>query len=63
MSISNSTVVEWIEAIMANGVNTTVWEDDFIQDMQDKVERYGDRAIFTEKQIEVIERIYTNRVP
>lgn len=54
---------DWVEKIVSTGVNLTAREQDFIDDMEQKIELYGDRAMFTPKQAEWIEDIYTKRVP
>lgn len=63
MDKRSTNCVEWVEKIIRDGVNLTAWEEDFAESMQARVEQYGDRVVFTDKQAEVIERIYTNRVP
>lgn len=56
-------LVDWIDAIASNGVNLTTREQEFIEDMQTKIESYGDRIRFTDVQADWIEAIYTQRVP
>lgn len=56
-------LVEWIDAIVRRGVNLTAFEEQFIEDQQSRVEVYGDRTAFSIKQAELIEKIYTDRVP
>lgn len=55
--------VQQIDEICRHGKDLTKWEEDFIESMQDKVEMYGDRVLFTESQIEVIRKIHTERIP
>ncbi len=56
-------LVEWIDRIMRDAINTTTWEDEFMIDMQTKVEQWGDKVNFSQAQAEIIERIYSQRVP
>ena len=53
----------WLEAIEIDGVNLTAWEEEFIESIQDKIAKYGDDTNLSDRQIEVIERIYSQRVP
>lgn len=56
-------VVNWLECIARDATNLTPWEEQFVADMQDKVDKYGNRAMFTQAQADVVERIYTQRTP
>lgn len=56
-------LVEWVDKILKSGVNLNTREQEFIESMEEKVERYGDRTFFSEKQAEWIEDIYAKRVP
>lgn len=50
----------WLDEIAQRGVNLTAWEEDFVESTQ------GQRAAgrpLSEKQAEILERIYTNRTP
>lgn len=60
---STSLLVEWIDKITSSGVNLSTWDTQFIDSMQNKVEMYGDRVMFTPKQAEQIERIFSEKVP
>lgn len=48
----------WVEAIAHEGVNLTVWEERFIEDMEVRVAQC---LPFSDKQAEQIERIYAER--
>ena len=50
----------WIEAIAHEGVNLTVWEEQFIFDMQRRVAQCWP---FSDKEAAQIERIYAERTP
>lgn len=62
-SPSTDQLVEWIDAIVRHGINLSTWDEQFIEDQQRRVEMYGDRIIFSDKQAEHIERIYSERIP
>ena len=51
---------DWLDAIESDGVNLSPWEEDFIASIRDQVERGRD---LSEKQLEIVERIYTERTP
>lgn len=52
--------VEWLETVEAQGVNLSKWETSFIESLRDQVNRGG---TLSQKQIDLIERIYTERTP
>lgn len=41
----------------AEDAATTEWEMDFVSDMKEKYEQYGDKMYVTEKQIAALEKI------
>jgi hypothetical protein len=51
------TIQHWIERITDEGRNLTVWEIDFIESVTNQWQS------LTNKQIEILERIYTEKVP
>lgn len=51
----------WVETIMSQGVNLTKWEEDFVQSIQDRFEE--GRFNLSEKQAEILERIYVEKTP
>ena len=55
-----ATVIEsWLEAIEAEGRGLTKWENDFVTSVS---EQFSERGTLSEKQEEILERIYTDRV-
>ncbi len=54
---------EWVDVIIRSGKGLTIWEDEFIASMMTKIEMYGDRVKFSDKQAEIIERIYAEKTP
>lgn len=54
--------LEWLDAIEADAVNLTGFEEGYIASMRTAVERYGTLRL-TEAQAHTLERIYTERVP
>ena len=52
--------LQWIEKIEREGVNLTVWEEDFIESVSDQMQAGG---LLTDNQGETLERIYTERTP
>ena len=51
---------DWLDAIESDGVNLSPWEEDFIASIRSQVDRGRD---LSEKQLEIVERIYTERTP
>ena len=49
---------DWIFSIINDGINLTDWEEKFISDMENR-----NPITLSEKQLGIIESIYTNRVP
>jgi hypothetical protein len=49
-----------LEAIERTGVNLTVWEESFVESL--RTQRNAGRAL-SEKQVEILERIYADRTP
>ena len=50
----------WLAAIEADGINLTPWEEDFVASL--KQQRESDRTL-SERQAEILERIYCERTP
>lgn len=50
----------WIEAVNDDGVNLTSWEEEFMRDITKK---WAKRRVLSDKEQDVLERIYTDRVP
>lgn len=51
---------DWLDAIESDGVNLSPWEEDFIASIR---EQLGRGRKLSEKQLEIVERIYTERTP
>lgn len=54
------TITYWLESISTEGRNLTKWEQDFVDSV---AEQFKARGSLSSKQIEVLERIYTEKVP
>ena len=54
---------EWLNACLDTGVNLTQWEEDFLDSIRTIRTRYGDRWMLTRRQLDTLERIYTEKVP
>lgn len=50
----------WLDAVISEARNLTKWEEDFITSVYDQWERSG---FLSERQLEILERIYTEKVP
>jgi hypothetical protein len=50
---------EWLEAIERDGANLTSWEEEFVESIRDRFDRGWDTL--TERQAEILERIYSDR--
>lgn len=55
---SQSTAVEWLEAIEAEGLNLTPWETQFVESLRNYVNRGGWLS-----ENHTLERIYAERTP
>jgi len=53
----------WLTDILSQGINLSPWEEEFIESQQTKRERWGKSWQPSDREAELIERIYTNRVP
>ena len=53
--------VEWLEAIEIDGRNLTTWEEEFVGSIRDRFDRGW--TSLTEKQAEILERIYAEKTP
>ena len=50
----------WIDTIQEQGVNLTKWEEDFISSLN---EQRGSNRKLSERQAEILERIYSEKTP
>jgi hypothetical protein len=56
----------WLLEIEMNGVNLTTWEEDFIESLSSQIDIQVIRDSQwtpSDKQLEILERIYTDRTP
>jgi len=55
----------WLDTILEKGVNLSSWETDFIESLEARRAGFLDRRLvgLTEKQAEILERIYSARTP
>jgi len=51
-------VEEWFKSIEETGVNLSKWEEDFVESVK---EQFTKRGSLSEKQLEILERIYAER--
>ena len=59
MKYDSETLEDWIIRCQEEG-NLSRWENDFVTSVYDQLSRTG---FLTEKQIDALERIYTDKVP
>jgi hypothetical protein len=52
--------VEWLDAVESDGVNLSTWEIDFVQSLRRQMDA-GRRL--SEKQAEILERIFAEKTP
>lgn len=57
----NKKHLDWLEAIESDGVNLTTWEEEFVASIRDRFDRGW--TTLTEKQAEILERIYAQKTP
>ena len=50
----------WIDAIQTTGRNLTKWEEDFVAAVSESLSA---RGLLSERQVEILERIYAERTP
>lgn len=51
----------WLDSIQSDGHDLTEWEENFIDNLVQKREEWGERWLLTPRQEEVLERIYNER--
>lgn len=57
----NPNYVDWLESIEVEGRNLTAWEEEFVASLRDRFDRGW--TTLTDKQAEVLERIYADKTP
>lgn len=55
---SKATLQSWIEKIQTEGKNLSKWEESYVEDIASQLE---DRGTLSERQIEILERIYSEK--
>jgi len=60
MKFTKSELTEMIERSIHKGRNLTNWENSFLESISDQLTRTGS---LSEKQEEILERIYVDKVP
>jgi len=64
MSLQYQKYRSWIDIIKTDGVNLSKWEEDFVESLSDQLERKKNKdEPLSERQAEILERIYTERTP
>lgn len=53
-------IQHWINEINEHGVNLSKWEKDFMESISEQFEKY---KTISDKQEEIVERIYTDKTP
>lgn len=62
MSTNYQMYKTWVDIIQTDGVNMTKWETDFVESINEQLEKNKHREIpLSEKQVEILERIYADR--
>lgn len=60
MTNPKEVIEHWIQTINEEGRDLTKWEDDF---MESVTEQFEERGTVSDKQEEIIERIYADKTP
>jgi len=60
MTYNASVIAGWIEEIQDHGRGLTKWEEDFMESIADQFE---ERGSISDRQEEILERIYSNKTP
>lgn len=53
-------VAQWIQDVLESGKGLSKWEEDFVASLEEQFEK---RKSLSDKQLEILERIYTDKVP
>lgn len=53
-------IQDWIDTINISGKNLSKWEEDFMESL---TEQFNERNSISDKQEEILERIYVNKTP
>lgn len=60
MKYTKEQLARVIEEIQEHGVNVSKWEADFVESISDQLQQRGS---LSEKQVEILDRIYAERTP
>lgn len=60
MTKDKQIIQDWIDEISTNGKNLTKWEEDFFDSV---AEQFSERKWISDKQEEILERIYAEKTP
>ena len=60
MTRDKALIKEWIEYVQVQGVNLTKWEESFIESIAEQFEL---KQWISDKQEEILERLYTEKTP
>jgi len=60
MTRDKALIKEWIEYVQVQGVNLTKWEEGFIESIAEQFEL---KQWISDKQEEILERLYTEKTP
>jgi hypothetical protein len=53
-------IKSWIHLIKTEGQDLTSWEEDFVESIEEQVNRYGK---ISDRQEEILDKIYTEKTP
>ncbi len=60
MKNGKSVIEYWLDKVSTEGKELTKWEEDFIESI---TEQFAKRGSLSDKQEEILERIYTEKTP
>ena len=60
MKYPKDTLKRFIVELQEDGVNLSKWEEDFVENVREKLARYGSLSV---RQVEILDRIYAERTP
>jgi hypothetical protein len=60
MTTDPDTIQQWIDDVSNYSMDLTPWEEDFIDSI---AEQFEERGTLTDRQIEILERIYAEKTP
>lgn len=63
MKHTRETYQHWLTTCLEDGLNLTAWELDFLQSLESQSSNWGDRWYPTQRQADILERIYSEKTP